>query len=293
MYSHLELEDIDVAQTYTNICDLDLDSVLKGIKQLHPNDGERLVIGHLRSQAIIVPRARIRASIHRIDPINTALRRSVTIRRRVYCVEGPNSLWHIDGHHKLIKWRLVTHGGIDGYSRTIVFLHCSTNNQASTMFGSFCDAVGDYGLPDQVRSDSGGENIEVWRYMLEQHQSDSAVLVGSSIHNERIERLWRDVQRCVAVIFADLFRQMEADGLLDCHNEVDMFCLHTVFLPRVNHALSTFVNNHHVSTKHNQTPNQLFIQGAITQNMTPTLPSNLRSGTNIQVPDSHDHVSLP
>ena len=24
---------------------------------------------------------------------------------------GPNSLWHIDGNHKLIKWHLVIHGG--------------------------------------------------------------------------------------------------------------------------------------------------------------------------------------
>ena len=46
--------------------------------------------------------------------MNTAIR-SVTIRRRVYCVDGPNSLWHIDGHHKLIKWRFVVHGGINGF----------------------------------------------------------------------------------------------------------------------------------------------------------------------------------
>ena len=27
----------------------------------------------------------------------------------------PNSLWHIDGYHKLIRWRIVIHGVIDGY----------------------------------------------------------------------------------------------------------------------------------------------------------------------------------
>lgn len=46
----------------------------------------------------------------------------MTIRRRVYHVDGPNSLWHVDGHHKLIRWHMVIHGGIDGYSRTVVFL---------------------------------------------------------------------------------------------------------------------------------------------------------------------------
>ena len=53
--------------------------------------------------------------------------------------------------------------------------------------------------------------IMVWktlmyvRYMLDSHNGDPlCVLTGSSTHNERIERLWRDVHRCV-VHFADIF----------------------------------------------------------------------------------------
>ena len=111
-----------------------------------------------------ISRSRVRASIYRVDPINTAIRRSVTIRRCVYCVESPNSLWHIDGNHKLIKWRLVIHGGVDGFSRTIVYLRCSTNNETSSVMTSYVDAISIYALPDQVRSDQRGENIEMWRY---------------------------------------------------------------------------------------------------------------------------------
>ena len=59
------------------------------------------------------------------------------------------------------------------------------------------DAITNHGIPVKVRSDLGGENIEVWRYMIDQHRSDRAVVVGSSTHNEQIEHLWRDVQRCV------------------------------------------------------------------------------------------------
>ena len=65
-------------------------------------------------------------------------------------MNGPNSLWHIDGHHRLIKWRFFVHGGIDGFSRTVVYLRCSTNNEASTVLASFIEAVSKYGLPDQV-----------------------------------------------------------------------------------------------------------------------------------------------
>ncbi len=116
----------------------------------HPNDGERLLIRHLATRGIIVPRARVRGSIHRVDPENTAIRRSVTIRRRVYHVDGPNSLWHVDGHHKLIRWHMVIHGGIDGYSRTVVFLRCSDNNRASTVLTAFLSAVQRHGLPERL-----------------------------------------------------------------------------------------------------------------------------------------------
>ena len=69
--------------------------------------------------------------------------------------------------------------------------------------------------------------VKVWQCMLEQHNSQSALLVGSSTHNERMERLWSDVRRCVAVLFADLFRGMEAEGIPSCLNKVDLFCLHS------------------------------------------------------------------
>lgn len=72
--------------------------------------------------------------------------------------------------------------GIDGYSRTIVYLRCSTNHLASTVMASYSDAVSRFGVPDKVRSDLGGENVDVWRYMYEQQLSQSVVLVGSSTH---------------------------------------------------------------------------------------------------------------
>lgn len=47
--------------------------------------------GHLAGQGILVQRVTVRCtSIHSVDPENTALRRSVAIRRQVYHVDGPN-----------------------------------------------------------------------------------------------------------------------------------------------------------------------------------------------------------
>ena len=146
-------------------------------------------------------------------------------------------------HHKLIRWRFVTQGGIDGYSRTLVFLSCSDNNRAITNLAAFVQAVHCYGLPEKVRTDLGGENVYIWSYMVEQHQSNSAVITGSSTHNERIERMWRDVFCCVAEIFYDMFHGLEGNNKLDPLNEVDVYCLHFVFLPRINQALKSFAES--------------------------------------------------
>ena len=46
-----------------------------------------------------------------------------------------------------VRWGLVIHGAIDGYSRLIVFLKCSNNNRAATVFQLFEQAVAKLGLP--------------------------------------------------------------------------------------------------------------------------------------------------
>ena len=213
LYPRLDDAGISGSSTYSMISDAELDAQVERIKRSHPNDGERLMLGHLAGHGILVQRARLRASIHRVDPENPALRRSIAIRRRIYHVDGPNSVWHLDGHHKFIRWKFVTHGAIDGYSRTITFLQCADNNRASTVLSAFMDAVYIHGLPERIRTDLGGENIEVWRLMVEEHNSTAAVITGSSTHNECIERLWRDVYRCVAVLFHDTFYSLEQEAV--------------------------------------------------------------------------------
>ena len=182
---------------YTSISDAELEEVVRGIKAKHPNNGEVMMQAHLISRGIYIQRAKLRQAIHHVDPINIALRCLKTVQRRQYMVKGPNAVWHIDGHHKLIQWRMVTHGGVDGYSRMVVFLKCSANNFATTVLQEFEKAVQLYGLPEKVRTDQGGENVDVWRAMEVVHGSSSAVISGSSTHNEQIERLWNDVWRSV------------------------------------------------------------------------------------------------
>ena len=122
--------------------------------------------GYLQSINVIVQRRRVRESLSHVSPLSRVMWRHSPINRRIYKVPGANSLWHIDGHHKLVRWRFVIHGGIDGFSRMIVYLQCSTNNCAATVMTLFHKAAEKYGVPSQVRSDKGGENILVCYYMI-------------------------------------------------------------------------------------------------------------------------------
>lgn len=135
---------------YTDISDQELDCIIQEYKEMHPNDEEAMVIGHLRACQVCVPRSRTRGSIHRVDSAGVEERRRITIRHRVYEVEAPDSVWYIDGNHKLIRWKYVTHGAIDGYSRVIPFLHYSTNNTAQTVYYLFVIAVSTFGLPQSA-----------------------------------------------------------------------------------------------------------------------------------------------
>ena len=57
----------------------------------------------------------------------------------------------------------MVHGGVDGFSRLIVYLQCSNNNKSRTVLHAFQNGVQQYGLPERIRSDIGGENVEVKR----------------------------------------------------------------------------------------------------------------------------------
>ena len=255
---------------YDTISDKDLDALVGNFVSTFPTAGQKTLAGHLSSLGYRIQRVRIRESLYRVDPLGVEQRSRRLLHRRKYKVPGPNSLWHIDGNHKLVRWRVVIHGGIDGYSRIPVYLSASSNNRSETVLQHFLDAVANYGLPSRVRADKGGENVLVSKYMLKHpHRGPDrgSFIAGRSVHNQRIERLWRDVfSSCTGNLY-HLFYSLEDEGLLDPIDEVDLFCLHLVFIPRLNQQLEFFraaYCRHKLRTEHHMTPLQLWTRGAMT-----------------------------
>lgn len=172
--------------------------------------------GGLKARGIFVQRYRIREILSHINSVGSALRRRAAIQGRQYNVRAPNHLWQIDGNHKLVSWRFVIHGCTDGYSKAIVYLKCATNNLVSIVLQYFIGGTHDFGLPLRVREDHGVENVDVSKFMVENRGDNrGSFIAGCGIHNVRIERLWREMNRVVIAFYKYIFNFLEVSCFLD------------------------------------------------------------------------------
>ena len=150
-----------------------------------------------------------------------------------------------------------------------MYLMCNTNNRADTVLQAFFSAIHVNGLPSRVRSDHGGENVQVARYMFNHPLRGTgrrSFITGPSVHNQRIERLWRDLFVGCLYIYYTVFYYLEESGHLDITDQVDKFCLHYVFVPKIQQHLEPFARAwdfHPIRTERKKSPTQLWISGLV------------------------------
>ena len=133
----------NVLREYSNLSNADLDLLVKTFKIKKPESGMRYIIGFLRRHGLRIQRRRVMWSLRRVDKLGQTLREKKIIKRRRYHVKRPDALWHVDGHHKMIRWGVVIHGIVDGFSRMV---RCMDLTNA-LFFSSCCRSPGFVPVP--------------------------------------------------------------------------------------------------------------------------------------------------
>ena len=104
-------------------------------------------------------------------------------------------------------------GGTRGASFAI-HMNCAACNSAALTLNCFVRGMSHFGIPSRTRSDAGLENVLVCRLMIcLQGMGRRSHIVGRSVHNQRIERLWRGVFTFVLSRFYAVFYCMEDAGM--------------------------------------------------------------------------------
>ena len=150
----------------------------------------------------------------------------------------------ICGHHILIRRRLMIDGAIDGYSQMIMYLQCNNNNLAATVLHLFLEAI--HSILSIVRANYSVESVDVIRFMLncpERGINRGSFIACTPVHNQRVERLWGEVIRCIVRHFHNIFFFLENEGFLDPLNEVHVFALHYMYMPHIKKALEVTIED--------------------------------------------------
>jgi hypothetical protein len=162
---------------------------------------------------------------------------------------------------------LFAGGALLKISRVITFLQTSTTKAGKVVLNLFVQACIAFGLPSRVRCDKGVENLDVAMFMnLMRGTGRSSVIAGKSVHNQRIERMWRDVATQVTDYFYRTFYELEDEGTCDANNELHLLALQIVYMPLINSRMNEFRrawNNHSLRTESYRTPKQIWSDGML------------------------------
>jgi hypothetical protein len=150
----------------------------------------------------------------------------------------------------LIRFKLVIHAFVDGFSRYVTGIQVVNNNRGATVLELFHRARAQHGTPSRVRGDHGVENTQVAAAMAEIRGAGRGSYIWGrysclfgiqakfdgrhrSIHNTRIERLWYDVTSGFGSKWKEFFLALEHNDELNPSLPSHIWLLHFLFRPAI------------------------------------------------------------
>jgi hypothetical protein len=181
-------------------------------------------------------------------------------RRAEFINPGPDHLWCIDGHDKLVPWGIHIYAAIDAFSRKINWVYVGNANRAriavARQYLQTVDAL-DW-CPRFIRADKGQEAVLLGdahlrlfldhRHVLGDDQSTLDTLpvadcffFGASSANQRIENWWLRLRCGQLEWWIVYFRYLESNGFFVAGQLSDTIVLLFVFMPIIRQEVHQFV----------------------------------------------------
>ena len=210
-----------------------------GYRQMH----QRLITDY----CLVVKRETVRVVLKRLDPEGVDLRSRRAFRRRLYSVQGPNYMWHLDGYDKLKPFGFAIHGAIDGYSGRILWLNVGPSNNDPRVIASYYLSCvqQNRGVPMIMRGDRGTENSHVAgiqrflrRNSCDAFSGNDSFMYGRSVSNQRIEAWWSFLRKSETDWWIKFFKDLRDSGQFSDANPLQVDCIRFCFTPLIQAELN-------------------------------------------------------
>jgi hypothetical protein len=233
--------------------------------------GIRRLTYHFRAQCrIFVSRMSIWTTLKAVDPVGLEWRRRRRLTRRVFHCKGPNAVWSCDGYDKLSRWGFAIHGGIDVYSRNLVWLRLAhSNRDPRVILAYYLDAIdentsnfGGQGfaapyvanseaiVPAKVQTDYGTETTELYAAQYTFHElgvngdTGKCYRYSRSVQNQKIECYWSQLVTHWTGRWQNIFGALEFSELWNYDDKFDKLALVYIFMPILRRELVDVRRDH-------------------------------------------------
>ena len=227
--------------------------------------GYRRVHKALKSKGYICRRDDVSQIFKQLNPDSVKLRKRRRLQRRRYVADGPNFVWHLDGHDKLKPFGFSIHGCIDGFSRYLIWLEVASSNKKPELIAKFyLDAAKSLeSIPLQIKADNGTEHslIEPMHLQISALNGNLEInhfsIITSSQNQRRIQSYWSVLQWDRLGWWRRFFQDLVGLELLNTHDPVVLDCIHYCFMGIIREELNSVKenwNSHIISRSHKSSP---------------------------------------